>query len=382
MGVGGVVINFAVQTAEAVRDIGKLTNELDLTDGAVGRMRGSMGKVAGVVGAAAGSMGGAAAAAWNMAQAASEDASESEKLATVLETIPGVTQDMIDANAEWIDGMERATLVSDTDLRTAVSNLALATGDLTQAQDLAKLAVDASTSSGKDLNTVTEALSKAVAGNMSSLIDLFPFLESNKKQLDKNKNGTVDLDEALDGLKDAYEGSAEAAAEKKPWEQIKVVWEQISEELGEQLLPYMEDLAEWLTSPENQDAIKDVVEGFGDFAEKVGELAGKIGKILDPLARIAGIFIDINNAIQSLLDKGNPFKHWRQPPVNSWTYPGESSRSGRSASSRAAGADRAGAQVVMYAPPVHVTEEQVYRAVSRLLVRGEVRHGASRLAVP
>jgi hypothetical protein len=286
---------------------------------------------------------------------------------------------MIDKNAEWIDSMERSTLVADTDLREAVSKLALATGDLGEAQDLTTIAIDAAIGSGKDLSSVTDALAKAEGGNMTALIKLFPFLKSNKDQLDKNRDGSLDLDEALEGVKGAYEGSAQAAAKKQPWEELRVVFDQIWEKVGEQLLPILEDLAAWFLDPRNQNAIGDAVKKFGDFADSVQDVWDKAKKVIDPLARIVGILIDINTWIQRILDKGNPFKFWNQPKVqNSWTYPGEGS--GRS--SRAAGAGRAGPDVVYYAPPVHVTEEQVYRAVSRLLVRGEVRHGASKLAVP
>jgi hypothetical protein len=322
-------------------------------------------------------------AGFEFAKMAAEDAAEAENLANTLSSIPGVTDEVIKKNAEWIDSMERATLVSDSELRNALSKLALATGDVTKAQQLTKLAVDASTASGKSLTSVTDAMAKAAGGNTAALEKLFPFLKSNKEQLDKNKDGALSLKEAMDGLSKAYSGSAEAAANKKPWEQIRVVFTQIAEEVGEELLPYIYDLADWFLDPKNQDAVSDMVDSFVDMWKAVRDLANRVADVLGPLSKIVGILIDINDFMQRILDKGNPFKNFRQPELKS--YPSADSywaaAGGRRGSTRQAGGG--GAPSVIYAaPPVYVTEEQVYRAVSRLLVRGEVRHGSSRLAVP
>jgi hypothetical protein len=312
---------------------------------------------------------------------AGEDAAQAETLASTLASIPGITQSMIDANSEWIDSMERATLVSDTQLREAISKLSLATGDLGAAQDLTTIAIDAAAGSGKELSTVTDALAKAVGGNMTSLQKLFPFLVANKEQLDTNRDGALSLDEAMKGLSDAYSGTAQAAANKKPWEQLQVVWEQIAEEIGAQLLPYLQQLAAWLTSPENQDAIKEIVDGFVKFTKAVADLTGKIAKILGPLGRIVDILMSINNWIQRILDLGNPFKHWNQPdvrsPGNSWGMP-----SGRSArSSRAVGATRAGGGYTAAPITVNVSgaldPEAVARQIRAILDAHAVRQGGA-----
>ena len=85
-------------------------------------------------------------AAKNLADAALEDAQSFEKFNRVLSGVPGVTDKVIASTDDWIATMQLATLVSDTDLRSALGKLALATGDVTKAQDLLTVAVDTSPS--------------------------------------------------------------------------------------------------------------------------------------------------------------------------------------------------------------------------------------------
>jgi hypothetical protein len=250
---------------------------------------------------------------------------------------------------------------------------------------MTQIAIDASTASGKSLTSVTDAMAKAAGGNTAALQKLFPFLRSNKEQLDKNRDGALSLEEALDGLSGAYSGSAEAAAKKKPWEEIRVVFGQIAEKVGDELLPYIQELGEWFTDPANQNAVSDMVDSFVDMWKAVADLGKKIGEVLGPLGKVTGALRDVNDWMQRILDKGNPFKHFNQPELKSYPnadYYWAQAGGRRSRSSRQAGGGGGAASVIYYAPPVHVTEEQVYRAVSRLLVRGEARHGSSRLAVP
>jgi protein translocase SecG subunit len=65
--------------------------------------------------------------------------------------------------------MSLATGVADDALRPALARLVISTGNTAKAQDLLSLALDASTATGKPLETVANALGKAYDGNTTAL---------------------------------------------------------------------------------------------------------------------------------------------------------------------------------------------------------------------
>jgi hypothetical protein len=362
--IGGVVINFAARTADAVRDVGKLTRELGDLDGKADGVGGNLKKGLAVGAAAVGTaMLGAGAAMLDFAQAAGEDAAEAENLANTLETIPGITDDMIRKNAEWIDSMQLATNVADTDLRQAVSKLTLATGNLGDAQDLTKIAVDAAAGSGKSLKTVTDAMAKAVAGNTGALQKQFPWL-------DANKDGTLTLDEAMDGLKGAYKDAATEVAKQKPWETLNTVIGEIQEKLGEKFLPYLQDLATWLKDPKNQKKLDEWIEGFGDFTDVLVDLAGAVSATASEFGKVFAPFKSAWNSLPEWL------QNWIKDGMPIIPY-SNTNKSRGSVTSTSPSQPR-----TTTASSLYVTDEQVYRAVNQLILRGDTRNGRAQLAVP
>lgn len=272
MAIGGVVINFVAKTVDAVRDVDKLTGALK----DVGKKADDAGKKTGKLSgklkaglAASAAIAGTAVVAladfmWEAGKAALEDEQSADKLAETLKNIPGITQKAIDANEDWISSMQLSTHVADTELRTAISKLTLATGDLKTAQELTTLAVDVAAGSGKNLTTVTDALAKAANGNTAALTRMFPWL-------DKNKDGTVTYAEAVEGLGDAYEGAAEKAADNDPWKKLKIIWDELKESLGTWLLPLVNKFGEWFKDKKNQRAIQDIIDKVGELARQMGE---------------------------------------------------------------------------------------------------------------
>jgi polyhydroxyalkanoate synthesis regulator phasin len=270
MSATSILVNVGAATSGAVRNLKDVSDELKKVDDSAKKSGGSwksFGKIAtaGVAGVGI-AVGAAAAAMVDFAKAAIDDNKEAEKLAGTLEKIPGVTQKMIDKNAEWIDGMELATGISDTKLRDSVGKLAVTTGDLAKAQDLASLAADVAVGRNMSLESVTKLLEKAYSGNTTALKKQMPWL-------DANKDGTLTYAEAVEGLTGKYKGAAEAASNRDPWEKLKTIWGQLKEQLGQWVIPLIEKFGDWFKKKENQQKIQ-------EFLEKVGELSRNLGEKL------------------------------------------------------------------------------------------------------
>lgn len=384
---GAVLINFVAKTTEAVKDVNKLAGSVnDLGN----KAKGADGKVGGLSSVLKGGLAaGASLAAGGVfvltdfmleaGKAALEDQQSSDKLANTLKTIPGVTEDAIAANEDWILSMTLATNVADTDLREAVSKLTLATGDLTEAQKLTALAVDVSAGSGKSLKTVTEGLAKAATGNTAALEKQFPWL-------DKNKDGTLTYKEAVEGLEGAFDGAAEAAADTDPWTRIKTIWGELKEALGEWILPLINRFSDWFKNPKNKDAIQDFIDKVGDAATILGtDLVEAIKDAMKwlkdeknqkALKDWADGMLGIAEAIGKVIGKTQTLLTWLGK------LPGNRILQALGLIpdfSKAGGGSVSGGGEFSYTPqqaaPIMVTEEQVYRAVARLIMRGEVRNG-------
>jgi hypothetical protein len=171
------------------------------------------------------------------AKAAAEDAQSQVILATALKNAAGASDKQIASTEEWISAQGRATGITDDELRPALANLVRATGDVGKAQKAATLAMDISTATGKDLESVSMALAKAYAGNTTSLGRLVP-------GLDKATLASKDMDAITAALAKQVGGSAAAAADTAAG-QYKIFETQLAETkegIGAALLPVLQQL--------------------------------------------------------------------------------------------------------------------------------------------
>ena len=154
---------------------------------------------------AAAALVGLGAAAVDFTKAAIEDQAAQEQLARNIRGVTTATDKAISKNEEWLSGLSMATATADDDLRPALAKLVIGTEDLAQAQDGLQLALDISAGTGKDLATVSDALSKAYAGNDKGLKALDPRMKSLLK-------AGIDVEGAMSILADTFGGDAAAAA--------------------------------------------------------------------------------------------------------------------------------------------------------------------------
>jgi hypothetical protein len=145
------------------------------------------------------------AVAFDAVKAFAEDDAAAQKLATTLKNTTGATDKQVSAVEDFITKTSMAAAVADDDLRPALDTLLRGTKDVTEAQDLLNLALDISAGTGKDLGSVSEALSKAFNGQLGPLKKLDPALA------DLVKNG-ASTDEVFAALGKTFAGQASTAA--------------------------------------------------------------------------------------------------------------------------------------------------------------------------
>lgn len=181
-------------------------------------------------------------------KAAIEDAAAQDQLAGVLRRAGAATDEEVAATEDFISAQSRLTAVTDDELRPAMATLVNATGSVTYAQELMVKAQDIAAATGKDLETVTQALAKGVNGQTSALYKLDPALRT-----------TVGLgasfDDVLQGL-NIHQGAAADAANTTAgkMKNLSIQFAEAKEGIGAALLPVMEKflailipIANWAT---------------------------------------------------------------------------------------------------------------------------------------
>lgn len=261
-------------------DVDQLKKSLAQANGDVDDSSSKMGefsKKAGLAFAAAG----AAAATYAIkigvdgVKAAIEDEAAQVKLAGALRNATGATEAQIKATEEQILKMSLATGVSDEKLRPALQRIALSTGDLSKAQDLLSVALDVSTSTGKPLEAVANAIGKAYDGNTAALGKLGIGLSSAELK-------TMSFTDVQTKLTDLFGGAAAANAEtyQGRLDRLKVTFDEAKETIGFKLLPIIDKLVQFV--------VNEVVPALGKFADFFKPITDAIDKNKETFTEFIG----------------------------------------------------------------------------------------------
>ena len=132
---------------------------------------------------------------------------------------------------DYIKKLSLASGVLDDNLNPAFQRLLIATKDITKAQALLKTSLDVSAGTGKDLEAVTTAVSKAYLGNTTALQRLGVGLSA--AQL---KAG--DFDTTITALNNNFYGQASAAVEGYTGQidRLGIAYDQLKEKVGKAVL--------------------------------------------------------------------------------------------------------------------------------------------------
>lgn len=227
-------------------------------------------------------------------KAALEDADAQEKLAGALERNTGATKDQVAANEDWIGSQLKAKGFTDDELRPAIERATRSTKDLEEGQKLVSIAMDASVQTGKPLQTVVEALSKAHDGNTTALKKLGIAVKD-------TEGNALSYDQVLRNLTELTGGAAAEAADTQAGKMkiAKAELGETAETIGTNLLPVIGTLA---------GGVSKVTEAFDSLSpgmQKVVVYGGLAAAALGPLTTVAGTVAKNFDSIKTAATSGS-----------------------------------------------------------------------------
>lgn len=177
------------------------------------------------------------------AKAAAADQASQAQLARQLTASTNATTSQIKANEDFISSIQMSAAVADDELRPALASLVRGTGDLETAQNALQTVLDVSAATGKGVQEVADAVSKAYGGNTKAIKQLSPEL------FGLIKDG-ASVNEVMQSLNGTFGGASEAAAKSAQgsFKKISIALGEIQEMIGNQVLPYMTKLTDSLTN--------------------------------------------------------------------------------------------------------------------------------------
>jgi hypothetical protein len=227
-------------------------------------------------------------------KAAAADEKAQKQLALALKNV-GLGRDAA-SSEDYIQKLQSEFGIIDDKLRPAYQTLAVATRDTQQAQQLLNLALDISASTGKDLGSVTSALSKAYLGNNTALSKLGVGIS--KADLKAGK-----FEDIVSQLETTFAGSATAAANtfQGSIDKLGVASANVQEIIGTGLIDALKSLGDQGTVDNLAKQMESVAIYTADTIRGIGVMIGYIKTASDVINKIPGL-----DKIMDLVRKSNP----------------------------------------------------------------------------
>jgi hypothetical protein len=259
-------------------------------------------------------------------KAAIEDEAAQLRLANALKNVTNVTDEQIKSIEEQILKTSLATGVADDQLRPALQRLTIATKDVTKSQDLLKLALDISAATGKNVESVSNALAKAYEGNNGALSRLGIGISATQIK-------TLGFEGTVKQLSDTFGGAATTQANtfQGQIQRLQVAFDEAKESVGARLLPILQNLLNYFIDTvipkfiefknaaiqpvtdaieRNKESLTTLyniirnyvvpilINGFGDALSFIGKVAGGILDVIGAVVR--GIQTAVSGAIAAI----------------------------------------------------------------------------------
>lgn len=212
-------------------------------------------------------------------KAAIEDSKSQGQLALALKNTLGVNSQVVASAEAFIANTQRSVAVLDDELRPALAQAVRATGSLREGQDLLNLALDVSAGTGKSLDAVIKAIARAQNGQLGSLQRLIPTIK-------KGSDFTAEL-------KKQFAGAAQAAANADPYKRLDVLISELQEQIGKALIPYLQEVARYLSSAEGQKTLQNIVKEFVNITKAVGQVITFLVKNIELIKQILTLLVGV-----------------------------------------------------------------------------------------
>lgn len=212
------------------------------------------------------------------AKAAVADAKSMEILSIAMENTGKATGATVKQAEDAIRAMSLQSAVADDVLRPAYQKLFIATGNVTDSNRYLQVALDASAATGKDLDSVTQAMAKSLAGQDTALVKLIPSL----------RNAADPLAE----LEKTFAGASTAAANLDPYQRMNVAFGEIQESVGTVLLPVMNDFADLLVEsvPKIQNFFKELLDPSTELGDAWADLGAVFATTTEQFNKMLAVF--------------------------------------------------------------------------------------------
>ncbi len=188
---------------------------------------------------------------------------------------------------DYLEQSEKATAISKDELSPAIAGLLSTTLDAEESMRLLNLAMDISASTGKDLTSITTALSRAYNGNYASLGKLQTAFTSAELE-------TMGFEASVSALNTQFAGAAKNNADTYAGkiDKMKIAFGDLAEEIGAGIVAFLESLGE------------------GDYDKGLQKLVD-FGTAIGNVFRRAGLTIEYTKALLATgfrIDAAEQFK--------------------------------------------------------------------------
>jgi len=207
-------------------------------------------------------------------KAAAADEKAQKQLALALKNV-GLGRDAATSEA-FIQKLQSEFGIVDDKLRPAFQQLAVATQDTAQSQKLLQIALDISASTGRDLASVTGAISKAYLGNNTALGKL-------GVGISKADLKAKSFDDIMNQLSTTFAGSATASANtfQGSMDKLSVASANVQEIIGKGIIDSLKILAEDTT-------VDDLAKSMQDLATYTADVVRGIALVIAEFKKIPG----------------------------------------------------------------------------------------------